>query len=67
MSRKKLPDREEFVRLEPTVYQFHFKVVPATQYATSLDALFHTPDLLDAVEKRIRLVETSKRMRVGTS
>lgn len=67
MSRKPLPDREEFVRLQPTVYQFHFKDVPSTQYAKSLDALFHNPDYLDAVEKRNRLVETSKRMRVGTS
>lgn len=67
MSRKPLPDREEFVRLQPTVYQFHFKAVPSTQYAKSLDALFHNPDYLDAVEKRNRLVETSKRMRVGTS
>ena len=31
MSRKPLPDREEFVRLQPTVYQFHFKDVPSTQ------------------------------------
>ena len=67
MSRKPLPDREDFVRLQPTVYQFHFKDVPSTQYAKSLDALFHNPDYLDAVEKRNRLVETSKRMRVGTS
>ena len=67
MSRKPLPDREEFVRLQPTVYQFHFKDVPSTQYAKSLDALFHNPDYLDAVEKRNRLVETSKRMRVGAS
>lgn len=67
MSRKPLPDREEFVRLQPTVYQFHFKDVPSTQYAKSLDALFHNPDYLDAVEKRNRIVETSKRMRVGTS
>lgn len=67
MSRKPLPDREEFVRLQPTVYQFHFKDVPSTQYAKSLDVLFHNPDYLDAVEKRNRLVETSKRMRVGTS
>lgn len=67
MSRNPLPDREDFVRLQPTVYQFHFKDVPSTQYAKSLDALFHNPDYLDAVEKRNRLVETSKRMRVGTS
>lgn len=67
MSRKPLPDREEFVRLQPTVYQFHFKDVPSTQYAKSLDVLFHNPDYLDAVEKRNRIVETSKRMRVGTS
>ena len=67
MSRKPLPDREEFVRLQPTVYQFHFNDVPSTQYAKSLDALFHNPDYLDAVGKRNRLVETSKRMRVGTS
>lgn len=67
MSRKPLPDREEFVRLQPTVYQFHFKDVPSTQYAKSLDVLFHNPDYLDAVEKRNRLVQTSKRMRVGTS
>lgn len=67
MSRKPLPDREEFVRQQPTVYQFHFKDVPASKYAQSLDALFHNPDYLDAVEKRNRLVETSKRLRVGTS
>lgn len=67
MSRKPLPDREEIVRLQPTVYQFHFKDVPSTQYAKSLDVLFHNPDYLDAVEKRNRIVETSKRMRVGTS
>lgn len=67
MSRKPLPDREDFVRLQPTVYQFHFKDVPSTQYAKSLDVLFHNPDYLDAVEKRNRIVETSKRMRVGTS
>lgn len=67
MSRKPLPDREEFVRLQPTIYQFHFKDVPSTQYAKSLDVLFHNPDYLDAVEKRNRIVETSKRMRVGTS
>ena len=67
MSRKPLPDREEFVRLQPTVYQFHFKDIPSTQYAKSLDVLFHNPDYLDAVEKRNRIVETSKRMRVGTS
>ena len=67
MSKKPLPDREEFVRQQPTVYQFHFKDVPSTQYAKSLDALFHNPDYLDAVEKRNRLVETSKRMRIGTS
>lgn len=67
MSKKPLPDREEFVRQQPTVYQFHFKDVPSTQYAKSLDALFHNPDYLDAVEKCNRLVETSKRMRIGTS
>lgn len=67
MSRKPLPDREKFVRLQPTVYQFHFKDIPSTQYAKSLDVLFHNPDYLDAVEKRNRIVETSKRMRVGTS
>ena len=44
MSKKPLPDREEFVRLQPTVYQFHFKDVPITRYAKSLDALFHHPD-----------------------
>nr|DAJ92988.1 MAG TPA: hypothetical protein [Caudoviricetes sp.] len=28
MSRKPLPDREDFVRQQPTIYQFDFRDVP---------------------------------------
>lgn len=67
MSRKPLPDREDFVRQQPTIYQFDFRDVPIEKYAKSLYALFHNPDYVDAVGKRNRLVATGDRMRVGTS
>ena len=67
MSRKSLPNLKDFVSLQPTFYQFHFKDVPIMEYAKSLDALFHNPDYMDAVEKRNRYVETNERTRVGTS
>ena len=55
MSRKPFPDREDFVRLQPADYEFHFKDIPSTKYAKSLDVLFNNPDYSDAVEKRNRL------------
>lgn len=67
MSRKSLPNLKDFVSLQPTFYQFHFKDVPIMEYAKSLDGLFHHPDYIDAVEKRNRFAETNKRTRVGTS
>lgn len=67
MSRKPFPDREDFVRLQPADYEFHFKDIPSTKYAKSLDVLFKNPDYSDAVEKRNRLSYKRKRMRVGTS
>lgn len=59
--------REEFVRNQPTIYSFHFKDVPPSKYAETLDVLFHNPDYNDAVEKRNRLVKTANRLRSGSS
>lgn len=67
MSRKSLPNLKDFVSLQPTFYQFHFKDVPIMEYAKSLYGLFHHPDYMDAVEKRNRFSETNERTRVGTS
>lgn len=64
---KSLRAREEFVRNQPTIYSFHFKDVPPSKYAETLDVLFHDPDYNDAVEKRNRLVKSAQRLRQGTS
>lgn len=58
---------EEFVRNQPTIYSFHFKDVPPSKYAETLDVLFHNPDYNEAVEKRNRLVQSAERMRPGSS
>lgn len=58
---------EEVVRNQPTIYSFHFKDVPPSKYAETLDVLFHNPDYNDAVEKRNRLVQTANRLRPGSS
>lgn len=59
--------REELVSNQPTIYSFHFKDVPTSKYAETLDVLFHNPDYNDAVEKRNRLVKSAKRLRPGSS
>lgn len=59
--------REELVRNQPTIYSFHFKDVPTSKYAETLDVLFHNPDYNDAVEKRNRLVKSAERLRPGSS
>lgn len=59
--------REELVRNQPTIYSFHFKDVPPSKYAETLDVLFHNPDYNDAVEKRNRLVKSADRLRPGSS
>lgn len=59
--------REELVSNQPTIYSFHFKDVPTSKYAESLDVLFHNPDYNDAVEKRNRLVKSAERLRPGSS
>lgn len=59
--------REELVRNQPTIYSFHFKDVPPSKYAETLDVLFHNPDYNDAVEKRNRLVRSANRLRPGSS
>lgn len=64
---KSLRAREEFVRNQPTIYSFHFKDVPPSKYAETLDVLFHNPDYNEAVEKRNRLVQSAQRLRQGTS
>lgn len=58
---------EEVVLNQPTIYSFHFKDVPPSKYAETLDVLFHNPDYNDAVEKRNRLVKSADRLRPGTS
>lgn len=58
---------EEFVRNQPTIYSFHFKDVPPSKYAETLDVLFHNPDYNDAVEKRNRLVQSAQRLRPGSN
>ena len=58
---------EEVVRNQPTIYSFHFKDVPPSKYAETLDVLFHNPDYNDAVEKRNRLVKSAERLRPGSS
>lgn len=58
---------EEVVRNQPTIYSFHFKDVPSSKYAETLDVLFHNPDYNDAVEKRNRLVKSADRLRPGSS
>lgn len=59
--------REELVRNQPTIYSFHFKDVPLSKYAETLDLLFHNPDYNDAVEKRNRLVQSANRLRPDSS
>lgn len=59
--------REELVSNQPTIYSFHFKDVPTSKYAETLDVLFHNPDYNDAVEKRNRLVKSAERLRPGSS
>lgn len=59
--------REELVRSQPTIYSFHFKDVPPSKYAETLDVLFHNPDYNTAVEKRNRLVQSADRLRPGSS
>lgn len=59
--------REELVSNQPTIYSFHFKDVPTSKYAETLDMLFHNPDYNDAVEKRNRLVKSAERLRPGSS
>lgn len=58
---------EEVVRNQPTIYSFHFKDVPPSKYAETLDVLFHNPDYNEAVEKRNRLVKSADRLRPGSS
>lgn len=58
---------EEVVRNQPTIYLFHFKDVPPSKYAETLDVLFHNPEYNDAVEKRNRLVQSANRLRPGSS
>lgn len=58
---------EEVVVNQPTIYSFHFKDVPPSKYAETLDVLFHNPDYNDAVEKRNRLVKSADRLRPGSS
>lgn len=58
---------EEVVRNQPTIYSFHFKDVPPSKYAETLDVLFHNPEYNDAVEKRNRLVQSANRLRPGSS
>lgn len=57
----------EKIYKQPTVYIINFLDVPKEQYAEALDTLFHTPDFIDAVEKRNRLVCNSERMRINSS
>lgn len=64
---KSIQAREELVRNQPTIYSFHFKDVPPSKYAETLDVLFHNPDYNDAVEKRNRLVKTADRLRPDSS
>lgn len=59
--------REELVRNQPTIYSFHFKDVPPSKYAETLDVLFHNPDYNEDVEKRNRLVKSAQRLRPGSS
>lgn len=59
--------REELVRNQPTIYSFHFKDVPPSKYAETLDVLFHNPDYNEDVEKRNRLVKSAQRLRHGSS
>lgn len=59
--------REELVSNQPTIYSFHFKDVPTSKYAETLDVLFHNSDYNDAVEKRNRLVKSAERLRPGSS
>ena len=59
--------REELVRTQPTIYSFHFKDVPPSKYAETLEVLFHNPDYNDAVEKRNRLVLSANRLRPGSN
>lgn len=59
--------REELVSNQPTIYSFHFKDVPTSKYAETLDVLFHNLDYNDAVEKRNRLVKSAERLRPGSS
>lgn len=59
--------REELVSNQPTIYSFHFKDVPTSKYAETLNVLFHNPDYNDAVEKRNRLVKSAERLRPGSS
>lgn len=58
---------EEVVLNQPTIYSFHFKDVPPSKYAETLDVLFHNPDYNDAVEKRNRLVKSADSLRPGSS
>lgn len=57
----------EKIYKQPIVYIINFLDVPKEQYAEALDTLFHTPDFIDAVEKRNRLVCNSERMRINSS
>lgn len=59
--------REELVRNQPTIYSFHFKDVPPSKYAETLDVLFHNPDYNEDVEKRNRLVKSAQRLRPVSS
>ena len=59
--------REELVRNQPTIYSFHFKDVPPSKYAETLDVLFHNPNYNEDVEKRNRLVKSAQRLRPGSS
>lgn len=59
--------RDELVRNQPTIYSFHFKDVPPSKYAETLDVLFHNPDYNEYVEKRNRFVKSAQRLRPGSS
>ncbi len=59
--------QEAKMRMQPTVYTFNFKDVPADQYVQTLKVLFSNPDFAEKVEKRNSLVKAADRMRVGSS
>lgn len=53
----------EKVKMQPTIYTFDFKDVPAEKYTDAMKVLFHDPNFAEAVEKRNFLVKSAERMR----